>query len=156
MGKKKVILGALVWLAGLLLFLAGCSRFESSTYQPNMVFILTDDLDFASAQKMPEVRSQLIEEGTSFENAFVSFPTCCPSRATILTGLYAHNHDVKGNDPPQGGFRTFRSKGLEENTIAVRLQEAGYQTAFFGKYLTAIPMATRPTSRLAGTSGTAS
>jgi N-acetylglucosamine-6-sulfatase len=84
---------------------------------------------------MPEVRSKLIEDGTSFENAFVSFPTCCPSRATILTGLYAHNHDVKGNNPPQGGFRTFRSEGLEESTIAMRLQEAGYQTAYFGKYM---------------------
>jgi N-acetylglucosamine-6-sulfatase len=132
---KKVTLGALVGLASLLHFVASCSGSEPSTYQPNIIFVLTDDLDFASAQKMPEVRSQLIEEGTSFENAFVSFPTCCPSRATILTGLYAHNHDVKGNNPPQGGFRTFRSEGLEESTIALRLQEAGYQTAYFGKYL---------------------
>ncbi|MCA1718827.1 MAG: sulfatase, partial [Actinobacteria bacterium] len=139
MSKKKVILGALVGLAGLLLFVASCSGLETSTYQPNIFLVLTDDLDFASAQKMPQIRSRLIEEGTSFENAFVSFPTCCPSRATILTGLYSHNHDVKGNNPPQGGFRTFRSEGLEENTIAVRLQEAGYQTAYFGKYLNGYP-----------------
>jgi N-acetylglucosamine-6-sulfatase len=133
--KKKVISGVLVWLVALLPFVASCSATETSTYQPNIIFVLTDDLDSASAQKMPEVRSKLIEEGTSFENAFVSFPTCCPSRATILTGLYAHNHDVKGNNPPQGGFRTFRSEGLEESTIALRLQEVGYQTAYFGKYM---------------------
>jgi N-acetylglucosamine-6-sulfatase len=90
MSKKQVILGTLVCLAGLLLFIVSCSGTETSTYQPNMVFVLTDDLDFASAQKMPRIRSQLIEEGTSFENAFVSFPTCCPSQATILTSLYAH------------------------------------------------------------------
>ena len=53
-----------------------------------MIFILTDDLDFASVQKMPEIRSQLIEKGISFEKTFVSHPICCPSRATILTGLY--------------------------------------------------------------------
>jgi N-acetylglucosamine-6-sulfatase len=123
--------------------IAGCSVSETSqeeegvspTDLPNIVFVLADDLDFVSAQKMPQIRSQLIGEGTSFVNAFVSFPTCCPSRATILTGLYTHNHDVKGNTPPQGGFRTFRSEGLEESTIAVRLQTAGYQTAYFGKYL---------------------
>lgn len=107
--------------------------------QPNIIFVLTDDLDFASAYKMPELRSSLLEEGASFENDFVSFPLCCPSRATILTGLYAHNHNVKSNGPPDGGFQKFRSEGLEENTIAVRLQEAGYQTAFFGKYLNSYP-----------------
>ncbi len=67
---------------------------------------------------------------------FVNYAT---GLATILTGLYAHNHNVKSNGPPDGGFRKFRSEGLEENTIAVRLQEAGYRTAFFGKYLNAYP-----------------
>ena len=57
------------------------------TEQPNIVFVLTDDLDYASAQKMPQIRSELIEEGLSFEEAFVSHPVCCPSRATILTGV---------------------------------------------------------------------
>lgn len=112
---------------------------ESSSDRPNIIFVLTDDLDLASAQKMPEIRSQLIEEGTSFEDAFVSYPLCCPSRATMLTGLYAHNHDVKGNAPPYGGFQKFRDGGHEENTIAVRLQESGYQTAYFGKYLNGYP-----------------
>ncbi len=62
-----------------------------------MIFILTDDLDFASVQNMPEIRSQLIEKGLSFEKTFVSHPICCPSRVTILTSLYDHNLDVKGN-----------------------------------------------------------
>src|SRR5918998_1052094 len=112
---------------------------SSTTEQPNIVFVLTDDLDYASAQKMPEIRSRLIEEGTSFEKAFMSHPICCPSRATILTGLYDHNHEVLANRPPSGGFEKFVSEGHEENTIGVGLQEGGYQTAFFGKYLNGYP-----------------
>lgn len=94
-----------------------------------------DDLNFATVQQMPELRSAVIDEGASFQNAFISYPLCCPSRATILTGLYAHNHDVRGNAPPDGGFQKFRSEGYEESTIAVRLQGEGYETALFGEYL---------------------
>jgi len=139
-------------LAVVLLFVTSCSEFETSasdtpqgeevespTNRPNILFILTDDLDYASVFKMPHIRSRLANEGASFEKAFVSYPVCCPSRATILTGLYAHNHDVRTNEPPEGGFQKFYSEGLEENTIAVRLQEGGYKTAFFGKYLNGYP-----------------
>jgi arylsulfatase A-like enzyme len=111
----------------------------SSTDRPNIVFVLTDDLDYASVFKMPQIRSRLIEGGISLEEAFVSHPICCPSRATFLTGLYDHNHGVKGNAPPEGGFQTFVSEGHEENTIAVSLQRSGYRTAFFGKYLNEYP-----------------
>ena len=139
-------------LAGLLLLVASCSgssvsesemaqspEGKSPTDRPNIVFVLADDLDYALTQKMPNLHSLLVEEGTSFENAFVSYPLCCPSRATILTGLYAHNHNVKGNELPEGGFETFRDEGHEENTIAARLQEEGYRTALFGKYLNEYP-----------------
>src|SRR5215204_1250617 len=131
------------------LLAAGCSgsgeatqeeEVEASVTQPNVVFVLTDDLDFTSTQQMPEITSLLLEEGLSFEEAFASHPICCPSRATILTGLYGHNHDVRSNRPPPGGFEKFLSEGHEENSIAARLQEAGgYQTAFFGKYLNGYP-----------------
>ena len=96
-----------------------------ATDRPNIIFVLTDDLDYASTFKMPEIRSRLIEEGISLEEAIVSHPICCPSRATLLTGLY-DNHGVKGNAPPEGGFQTFVSEGHEENSIAVGLQESGY------------------------------
>lgn len=88
---------------------------------------------------MPSLRSRLIEEGASFENAFVSYPLCCPSRSTVLTGLYAHNHGVTTNEPPVGGFQRFRAEGHEENTIAVHLQQRGYTTGLFGKYLNGYP-----------------
>jgi N-acetylglucosamine-6-sulfatase len=108
---------------------------SSTTEQPNIIFVLTDDLDYASAFKMPQITSLLAEQGTSFEQAFMSHPVCCPSRATILTGLYDHNHNVLSNNYPSGGFQKFIDEGHEENTIGTRLQEAGYQTAFLGKYL---------------------
>jgi N-acetylglucosamine-6-sulfatase len=140
--EKSMLLGI---LTGLAVFLAsGCSssdslQAEASAKQPNIVFILADDLDYASAQKMPTLRSLLIEGGTSFDKAFVSLPQCCPSRATILTGLFAHNHKVTGNNPPEGGWEKFFSEGHEEHTIATRLQEDGYRTALFGKYLNGYP-----------------
>jgi N-acetylglucosamine-6-sulfatase len=155
---RRALLKLLACLAALLLA-AGCSgpknTQEEAAYatqpdatdgetraaakRPNIVFVLTDDLDYASAQKLPQIGSLLREGGTSFENAFVSHPICCPSRATALTGLYDHNHNVRGNSPPDGGFEKFLSEGHEEDSIAVGLQEGGYQTAFFGKYLNGYP-----------------
>ena len=121
----------------------GVTREEAaggSGERPNIIFVLTDDLDYASAQRMPGLRSLLVEEGASFENAFVSHPVCCPSRATILTGLYDHNHGVLSNEPPDGGFQKFLSEGHEEGTIATGLwEDGGYRTAFFGKYLNGYP-----------------
>ena len=144
--------GVLVCLSILLLLVVGCSGSEtsapgssqeegaeSSADRPNFVFVLADDLDYASAQQMPEIGSLLVKEGLSFEEAFVSHPVCCPSRATILTGLYDHNHDVISNNFPSGGFEKFLSEGHEEDSIAVGLQEGGYRTGFFGKYLNGYP-----------------
>ena len=144
--RVRLLLGILACLAALLA--TGCSgageaaqeeEAEASVTQPNIIFVLTDDLDFASAQQMPEIGSLLVEEGLSFEKAFVSHPVCCPSRATILTGLYDHNHEVLSNIFPSGGFQKFVDEGHEENSIAVRLQEEGYRTGFFGKYLNQYP-----------------
>jgi arylsulfatase A-like enzyme len=85
------------------------------------------------------LNSELIDKGISFENSFISHPVCCPSRTTILTGLYDHNHDVRSNNPPDGGFQKFVSEGLEKNTIASLLQQSGYKTGLFGKYLNGYP-----------------
>ncbi len=113
---------------------------SSSTDQPNIIFVLTDDLDYATALKMPVIGSLLVGKGLSFEKAFVSHPVCCPSRATILTGLYDHNHNVISNNyATGGGFKKFVEQGHEENSIAVSLQEGGYRTGFFGKYLNGYP-----------------
>jgi N-acetylglucosamine-6-sulfatase len=67
----------------------------------------------------------------TFANNFVSFPLCCPSRASFLTGEYAHNHGVLSNDPKDGGFDSFE----DDSDLPVWLQDAGYRTGFYGKYL---------------------
>ncbi|HEX5851300.1 MAG TPA: sulfatase, partial [Rubrobacter sp.] len=109
---------------------------------PNIIVIPTDDLatwdlDASALEKMPNIREELIEKGTSFENAFVTNSVCCPSRATFLRGQYAHNHQVLSNGPPLGGAERFRLSGGDSSTAATWLGEAGYKTAFFGKYLNA-------------------
>lgn len=112
---------------------------QASTKKSNIVFILTDDEDYDSAQLLPSLKSQLIEKGASFDNDFVGNSLCCPSRSTILTGLYAHNHDVENNNPPKGGYEKFVAGGLEKKTIAYSLQQSGYTTGLFGKYLNHYP-----------------
>ncbi len=103
--------------------------------RPNVILILTDDLDAASISHMPNLRSLLIERGTTFENAFVTDPLCCPSRATILRGQYAHNHEILGNWWPRGGSRKFSELGREGSTVATWLQDEGYRTVLIGKYM---------------------
>ncbi len=103
--------------------------------QPNIVLILTDDEDLALHQFMPKTKALLEDRGTTFDHFFVSYSFCCPSRASILRGQYAHNTHIVGNEQPWGGFEKFRQLGLEESTIATWLQGAGYHTAMVGKYL---------------------
>jgi N-acetylglucosamine-6-sulfatase len=103
--------------------------------RPNIVFVLTDDESLQIHGSMQHVKSLIEDEGTVFENAFVTYPICCPSRASILRGQYPHNTGVVGNRPPFGGFDTFRALGKEDSTVATWLQDAGYLTAFYGKYM---------------------
>jgi N-acetylglucosamine-6-sulfatase len=102
--------------------------------RPNIILILADDLDFESASHMPNLRSLVTDQGIEFSNAFVSYSLCCPSRASILRGQYMHNHGVRYNNTPGGGFERFRNSGNQRSTIATWLQSDGYRTAFFGKY----------------------
>jgi N-acetylglucosamine-6-sulfatase len=80
---------------------------------------------------MPNVNELLGRLGTTYTQYLSSFPLCCPSRATLLTGQYAHNSGVEGNARPHGGFTKFR----QEETLSVWLSRAGYTTAHVGKFL---------------------
>jgi arylsulfatase A-like enzyme len=101
----------------------------------NVVLIVTDDEDLAAHAFMPKTKALIEDQGATFANYFISYPWCCPSRASILRGQYAHNTNVVGNEPPWGGYETFHGLGLEQSTLATWLQAAGYRTAMIGKYL---------------------
>lgn len=103
--------------------------------KPNILFILTDDADLSMLPKMPQIEERLVSEGTTFPNAFASFATCCPSRATILRGQYPHNTGVISNYGTHGGVGAFEAAGNDEDNLATRLDAAGYRTGLFGKYL---------------------
>ena len=130
---------------GLVLLAVALGSSESSSKgtvaagQPNIIFILTDDLDAASIAFMPKLKPLLIDQGVSFSNFFISFSLCCPSRATILRGQYGHNTQILANGPPDGGFEKFRSLGHENSTVATWLRAVGYRTVLLGKYLNGYP-----------------
>jgi len=102
--------------------------------RPNVVVVMSDDQTVESMRAMSNVNSRLAQFGATFANSFASFPLCCPSRATLLTGQYAHNHGTLGNNPPEGGFAKFNADH-GGNTLPVWLQRDGYYTAEVGKYL---------------------
>lgn len=108
---------------------------------PNIVLVLTDDLDVQSGMLayMPHLQDLLVSRGTSFPNNMVPLSLCCPSRTTILRGQYPHNTGVLGNSLPTGGFEKAYNENIEASTIATLLHGAGYRTALFGKYLNGYP-----------------
>jgi N-acetylglucosamine-6-sulfatase len=103
--------------------------------RPNIVLIVTDDQRADSLAHMPALKRSLIARGMSFTQAVVSTPLCCPSRASILTGRLAHSTGVYENDGDFGGWPAFARSRLEWSTIATALDDAGYRTGLFGKYL---------------------
>jgi N-acetylglucosamine-6-sulfatase len=119
---------------------------QTTASQPNFVFILTDDMRKDDLKYMPKTLNLIGSQGMTFENAFVSNSLCCPSRATIMRGQYAHNTGVWGNtDGPDSGWQGYKNHGNEQDNIATRLHNAGYRTGLFGKYfntydLSAVPL----------------
>jgi arylsulfatase A-like enzyme len=111
--------------------------------RPNVVLVLTDDLDLRTADALPRLPSLMTQVGLTFSRAYVTTSLCAPSRASLLTGRYAHNTGVLYNTGPQGGFPAFRA-GAESQTVAVWLKAAGYRTALFGKYLNDYPATSPP------------
>src|SRR5829696_9266261 len=109
---------------------------EALAAKPNIVFVIADDMRKDDLKYMPQTRSVLKAKCMSFQNAYVSNALCCPSRATIMRGQYAHNTHIWFNmsNTPEGGWQAYKNNGLEQDNMATRLHDAGYRTALFGKY----------------------
>jgi N-acetylglucosamine-6-sulfatase len=101
--------------------------------RPNILMLMTDDQTVESLRVMANVNSLLVRQGVTFSNSFASFPLCCPSRATYITGQYGHNHTIMGNAAPAGGYDKLAP--THGNTLPAWLQRAGYTTVHVGKYL---------------------
>lgn len=113
------------------LVLAGCTGGSDPDQdpppRPNILIILTDDQRIGTLDVLPVTRRIFAKGGTTFNNAYATTPQCCPSRASILSGQYAHNHGVADNSDAVDFDH--------EHTIQRYLSDEGYRTAITGKYI---------------------
>lgn len=129
------------------LALGGTSAAAKRKQRPNIVLIQTDDQTleqlYASFTNslgqtitaMPNTLRLVARHGATLSRYYVSYPLCCPSRVTLLTGRYAHNHNVRGNVQPNGGYSGFRARAAFHHNLAVWLRRVGYRTIHVGKFL---------------------
>jgi N-acetylglucosamine-6-sulfatase len=99
--------------------------------RPNVLWIITDDQMRSSLPYMPRVNKRLVGRGTRFSNGYAAIPLCGPARASMVTGLYPHNHGALTNATHQ----SFVAAGRDRDTVATRMKAAGYETGYFGKYM---------------------
>lgn len=107
--------------------------------RPNVLIFVTDDqrLDGTMAA-LPSVARWFGEQGTEYPNGFATTPLCCPSRASILTGRYPHNHKVTHNGQEARAEMDF------DRTLPAFFKAAGYRTGLFGKFFNRWPATVPP------------
>ena len=103
---------------------------EGTETRPNILIILLDDVRADQLLRvMPRTKTLFKDRGTRLANMFATTPLCCPSRTSILTGEFAHNHHVQDND----NARPFRTR--QKYSVEAYLKRGGYKTAILGKIL---------------------
>ena len=88
--------------------------------RPNVLLILTDDQRAGTVVGLPTVMSEIVDKGTTYPNAFVPTSWCCPSRASLLSGKFAHNSGVWENSTSSawGAWASFAYGGEESDTLS--------------------------------------
>ncbi len=126
MKKRKSIstIIQILFTLSLILSSSGCRFPLAKDERPNFLIILTDDQRFDTMEYMPNTQQLIFDQGVTFSSGYITTPFCCPSRASILTGLYAHNHYVRVN-----------TNKLYLPTMVDDLKGNGYYTGLVGKYL---------------------
>lgn len=127
MATRREFIGGI----GALLGAVGCSSQQDREPRMNVLFLFPDQMRAQAMGCMgnPDVKTpnldRLAAEGVLFRNHFANSPVCCPARAIILTGKYAHTNGMIAND-----LRLRES----ETSLAELFAEAGYRTGFVGKW----------------------
>lgn len=110
----------------------GTTAAAASDGRPDIVFVMTDDQEQSTLPYMAHLKNEVGAKGAVLEDHHLTEPLCCPTRATVLTGMYAHNTGIVDNAP---GFPEFRNRGLEQKSVNVALRDAGYWTSHVGKVM---------------------
>jgi N-acetylglucosamine-6-sulfatase len=98
--------------------------------RPNILLILTDDQPYRSMSEMPKTVAAFAD-GMEFTNVFLATPRCASSRASLLTGLYTHNHEIYRN---RGAAKKFKARGLHRKSLDYYLRQSGYTCGLYGKW----------------------
>ena len=146
--RLAIVAGLLALLCALALGSTRDAASAAVAAPPNFVVIQTDDQTLDSlyttfraypgapeTRTMPNTLDLIAKRGMTFNRYYVPYPLCCPSRVSLLTGRYAHNHNVRGNIQPNGGFVGFSFRQAMNHNLGTWLQGAGYRTIHIGKFL---------------------
>jgi arylsulfatase A-like enzyme len=103
--------------------------------QPNILLIMTDDQTKRrtwNSTVLPQIFDRLVEPGLDYDMGYAATPICTPTRASIFSGKYQHNHGITSNTTT--GFRETVDEGAVNDTPATRLDALGYRCGYFGKF----------------------
>eukprot|EP00055_Hartaetosiga_balthica_P017300 m.114894 g.114894 ORF g.114894 m.114894 type:complete len:528 (+) comp9284_c1_seq6:2696-4279(+) len=125
-------------VAAVIVVLVAClGAFTVTGKKPNIIILLTDDQDalLNSTMFMPNLMKIVAEKGIFFKYGLANSPVCCPSRSSLLSGRFIHNHGAVNNSVQGNCDGEAWKNGPEKDSLAVHMQQAGYKTLYGGKYL---------------------